>query len=305
MIRLLQNTEIDKEKWDACISSSPNELIYSKSFYLDNISPEWQGLVLDDYAALMAITWRKKWQITYLYQPSFIQQGGIFSKEPLSKEIIKDFIDYMLKIFRFGEITFNYGNIIEANSDITCNYRNNFIIELSSSYETLKSKYKESFTKNLNRVKGFGLTYSTSNNFIEIIDLYERLYGSRLNYFSKKDYRKFGLLCKFMQQKGNLIIRKIKDNQDNLLAAVIILKDGNRLYNMVSCLTSEGRKKEGNYFLYDRIINEFSSSNFILDLEGSDIQPIADFYQRMGPIGQPYPFVKFNRLPIYIRYFKP
>ncbi len=43
---------------------------------------QWDALVLDDYQAVMPLTWRSKFGIRYLYQPAFTQQTGIFSASP-------------------------------------------------------------------------------------------------------------------------------------------------------------------------------------------------------------------------------
>jgi rRNA processing protein Gar1 len=56
--------------------------------------------------------------------------------------------------------------------------------------------------------------------------------------------------------------------------------------------------------LYDKLIEEFSQSSLVLDFEGSDIPGIADFYKSMGPVNQPYFFVKYNELPKLIKKFK-
>ena len=32
---------------------------------------KWDALVLDDYAAVMPLTWRRKYGTRYLYQPAF------------------------------------------------------------------------------------------------------------------------------------------------------------------------------------------------------------------------------------------
>ena len=58
----IPSEKIDREKWDACVSNSHNPLIYARSFYLDHISDNWSGLVLNDYEAVMPICWRKKFR---------------------------------------------------------------------------------------------------------------------------------------------------------------------------------------------------------------------------------------------------
>ena len=97
-IKYLQHKEIDKAKWDACITNAPNGLIYGYSFYLDCMARHWDALVLGDYEAVMPLTWNKKYGFYYLYQPAFTASLGVFGKN-LTKEIIDDFVSmHSLKI---------------------------------------------------------------------------------------------------------------------------------------------------------------------------------------------------------------
>ena len=81
MIRYLRHNEIDREKWDACIAASENGLVYAYSWYLDVVHPEWEALVMDDYAAVMPLTGGRKFGVEYLFQPFFVQQLGAFSPD--------------------------------------------------------------------------------------------------------------------------------------------------------------------------------------------------------------------------------
>ena len=60
MIVFRSHSEIDKEKWDACIRESANGIIYGYSWYLDIVSPGWAGLIEDAYTAVFPLTQRKK-----------------------------------------------------------------------------------------------------------------------------------------------------------------------------------------------------------------------------------------------------
>ena len=73
---------------------------------------------------------------------------------------------------------------------------------------------------------------------------------------------------------------------------------------MISCITNDGKRVEANYFLYDRIINEFANTPVLLDFEGSDIEGIASFYQKFNPVNEEYPHIRYNNLPPLIKFFK-
>ena len=91
-IRYVKRKDIDAQKWDECISNSPNGIIYAYVFYLDCMADQWDALVYNDYEAIMPLTWRKKYGVAYLYQPFFTQQSGIFSQQPVTASIIAAFL---------------------------------------------------------------------------------------------------------------------------------------------------------------------------------------------------------------------
>jgi hypothetical protein len=271
------------------------------------MAANWDAIVLGDYEAVMPMTWKRKWGIRYLYQPSFIQQGGIFFKESLSSETMKSFIDKASSQFNFAEITLNYLNKIDAPGDeLKISLRNNFLLQLGSGYAALYKNYNPYIKQRLNRLNKFLLQYTSSANYTEAIALYKELYHSRLPGFSNDDFSHFESLCKFYSENGRMILRHVyKQGDDELLAAILLLKDEHRIYNIISCILPNGKKFLANYFLFDELIKEFSNENIILDFEGSDIPGIAYFYKKFSGDNQPYPFLKYNRLPSLVRILKP
>src|SRR6056297_1897646 len=95
MINYYLHKNIDKQKWDNCIQHAHNELIYAYSWYLDIVSPHWDALIQGDYEMVMPLPKKRKYRITYLIQPLFTQQLGIFYKKPLTSKEIQPFFDYI------------------------------------------------------------------------------------------------------------------------------------------------------------------------------------------------------------------
>jgi hypothetical protein len=305
-IYYILHKDIDKVKWDNCVNNSINKLIYVESIYLDKVSENWDAIILNDYEAVMPLTWKKKLGIKYLYQPAFFQQGGIFCSHTLSAEVIESFISLASTHFKFAEITLNHLNTtINSNSFYTTSLRNNYILKLNSAYEKLTEKYALDVKQSLTRLSKFQLQYKQSDDYIAVIKQYKKLYKERLPSFVNKDYTNFEELCEFYYNQKKLVVRHVFD-KDNLeiLSSVLMLKDENRLYNIVSCIFPNGKKFLANYFLYDALINEFSDQNLIIDFEGSDVPGIAYFYEKFTKENEPYPYIKWNNLPAPIKLIK-
>ncbi len=298
--------KIDKVKWDACITHSLNGLIYAESFYLDTMASNWDAIIFGDYEAVMPLTWRKKLGISYLYQPAFSQQGGIFSNRPISIEEVSAFVQMAMQKFSFAEISLNYLNtgLIELNN-VTIRNRNNFVLPLGRGYEKIQNEYSTYIKRKIKNVANAELTYSQSTNYSEAIDLYEKLYQHRIKGISTADYIQFKKLCSFYSENGRILIRQVHSADNNeLLAQILFLKDNNRLYNIIPCITEKGKELLANYFLYNELIKEYAADNIIIDFEGSDIPGVAYFYEKFASKNQQYPAIKFNTLPAIIKLFK-
>ena len=306
MLLNLSNKNIDREKWDECLRKSPNKLIYAESVYLDTIAEGWEAIILNDYEAIMPLIWRKKWGIKYLYQPAFFQQGGVFSAHEISHDLLHEFICKAAESFRFAEITLNYAHtIFTEKSFYAYSLRNNYLVQLGMGYKNIFQDYVPYIKQRLSWLSKFNLEYRHTKNYTRAIELYKKLYQYKMSSIKDKEYVQFQKICNHYDTKDRIIVREIFEKEGNeLLAVAVLLKDENRLYNIVSCILPKGKKLLANYFLYDKIIHEFSNENILLDFEGSDVEGIAYFYEKFSTENQPYPFLKFNRLPALIKLFK-
>jgi Acetyltransferase (GNAT) domain len=294
MIEFRTREQINNTAWNDLIERSSNGLIYARTCFLDQLSPGWSALVLGNYEAVMPLTCRRKYGINYLFQPSFLQQLGIFGN--FDEQIVKDFIDTASRNFKFGEICLNHSNTLNG---VTA--RQNFIIPLQRHYEAIAAAFSTPHTKNLKRAANAGLRYKQSNALEANINKNYQLYGERFDSVTRSHYQALNEIAR--QNPGYFLSREVwKD--DEQLASSVCLFDGRRIYFILSSVTEAGKKNQANHFLVDHIIREFAGRDLVLDFEGSDIPGIAEFYSGFGAVDQPYYFLKWNSLPWIYRIFK-
>jgi len=298
-IRYVHRQEIDPARWDQCIAGAPNGMIYAYVSYLDKMAKRWDALVLNDYEAIMPLTWNRKWGIRYLYQPPLTQQLGIFSNTGLSVGMIDAFLQETRKHFRFAEIFLNHDNF---HPDLRP--RNNYILSLNTSYNTIRSLYKNSLLKSLKKNARFQLTYARDFDPGEAIRLHRDEYGKRTPHVKQRDYDRFEAYCRLAQKEGGTILRAVFEDQASLLAVALFLKKKDRIYLLKSNTFPKGRQMGANHFLMDNFIKEFAGKELTLDFVGSDIPGIAFFYDNFGGLNQPYFFYRFNSLPWPLRLLK-
>jgi hypothetical protein len=298
-IRFLLRNEIDIEKWDRCILNATNGLIYARSFYLDTMAENWSALVEGDYNAIMPLTWNRKYGFSYLYQPSFTAQLGLFVSEPGDQKLIELFISHMKKYFRFCEIHLNY-----ANDPSECIRRANYTLHLGKPYAEIRKGYKKRLLENLAESENNEMTYFRSDDFSSTILLFRREYGKRFPHVKAHHYQQFELLCQKMSNLKMAFVNQVQDPAGNLLSSNIFFKDERRIYNIMPVTLKLGREKKSQFFLLDQLFREFSANDLVFDFEGSELPGIAEFYKQFGPGLSSYPFLRYNSLPFPFKLFK-
>ena len=286
--KLISSQHINSQLWDDCIIQHKAH-IYLKYKYLNAMSANWVGLVLDNYSGIMPICFKQKFGIRYSYTPAFIQQLG-WVGEPIEIEILEktiyDFVQY-------GDFMFNYQHKFSLPK---LQEKTNLIIPLHTSYENIYSNYSSDLKQNLKKAAKENLVYLSSNEIPQAISTYKNFYADRLVKTTQQDFDHFLNLCLQLNETENCLVRKVLNNNNELLAIALLLKDDFRIYNIANSTTELGRKTAANHFLIDSILKEFSNSNLIFDFEGSDIEGVKSFYQNFGALNQHYFHWHFNKL---------
>ena len=212
-IRHYKRQEIDIARWEACVANSTNRLIYASVVYLETMADgQWDALVWEDYKAVMPLPWRRKWGISYLYQPAFTQQTGIFSPSAIRPETTGAFLKAAAKHYRFAEIYLNYGN-----PHPSLRTHENLILPLNDPYPVLQSSYKKDLHRNLRLANAAGLQYTQELDLDTAIEAYRSQYADRHPAIRPKDYTRFHKLCRSLQP-GQLILRAaVKEDRKSVV----------------------------------------------------------------------------------------
>ena len=150
----LRHNQIDRIKWDATIAQSLCDLPYAYSWYLDVVCPMWEALATEDYAYVMPLPLKKKWGISYLIHPIWVQQLGVFSAQEVTTEIFESFrrrIPYLVYDFNI-----NYLNIDCVLSSFYA--KTNLIIPYNKDIDAICKGYNSNTKRNIAKAQKAGLT---------------------------------------------------------------------------------------------------------------------------------------------------
>ena len=298
-IQYLHHHEINKVKWDNCLDKADNGLIYGYSFYLDHMARHWDALVLNNYQAVMPLTWNKKYGIHYLYQPFLCAQLGVFGKN-IDTEISKAFLKAIPSKFKYWDIYLNHQNILHLK-DFDLYLRNNFVLNLNLTYDDLYKGYRENVKRNVKKAYQFGCVAQTGFSVEQVIELAQEQMKS---YSVKKiDFENFRKLYHLLRKKKQAVTYGIF-KKDQLLASCVFFFSHNRAYYILVGNHPDGRTMGASHALIDAFIKNNAATNLLLDFEGSDIRDLAFFYSSFGAIDERYAAVRLNHLPRYLKWIK-
>lgn len=297
-IQLIPYNNIDKQKWDACITNASNGVVYAYSFYLDAMAKNWEAMVLNDYEMVMPLTYNKKYGIYYLYQPPFCAQLGVFGNE-LTKEIVEKFIATIPLKYKYWDVYLNYKNIFSINNFYA---RNNYTLGLNKSYEELYVAFKENVKRNIKKSVQLNCTIKKNiliDDVIELAKVQTRLFSKLTN----NDFEAIKKVYLFLMGKENAITYGVYLNNE-LLASAVFFFCNNRAYYILVGNHPDCKKIGASHALINEFIKDNANKNVLLDFEGSDIPSLAFFYSSFGAVEEKFVGVKFNNLPWYVRWIK-
>lgn len=300
-IQYLRHSDIDRSKWDHCIDRAGNGLIYGYSFYLDHMAHQWDALVLNDYDAVMPLTGKMKYGISYLAQPFLTAQLGVFGNA-IDQDLFITFLHAIPKKFRYCDIYLNHGNVFPVEG-YDLYQRSNYILNLDHSYFELQSGYRENIRRNIKKSLDAGCKADLNVHVEKIIDL--ALHNMRTqNAQSRQHVIDFRKLFYHLQKKDMARTYAIISAKNELLSSAVFFYSHRRAYYILVGNHPNGRTLGASHALIDLFIRDHAGQPLTLDFEGSDLRNLAFFYGSFGAIEQKYAALKWNRLPFYLKWLK-
>lgn len=304
-IQYLKRSEIDIVKWDACIKKNKG-LIYGYSWWLDHMSGHWDALVLNDYEAIMPLTWKRKYGFYYLYQPAFTACLGLFAgrEHPVD---ISGFLEGIPSKFKFIDIDINETNTLQEAgtiAELTARKRLNLLLDLGKPCSVLTGQYSRLAKRSLEKARKHDIIIVRNDTPEDIITLYRKAYKAAHPDITDKDYHSLLACCNTAGKKGHLKTYTAHTRRGETIAFYIVLYDNHFVYSLMGGSTAQGKSMGAFYLLTDAAIQDHAGAGRMFRFEGSDVPGIAFFNRQFGAAGAFYLHLKMNRLPFPVNILK-
>jgi len=281
LIKHLTYEEIDKNKWDDCITNSFNGIIYGYSWYLNVVCDSWEGLIENDYERVFPLTFRKRSGIHYLFQPFFTQHLGVFSRSKLNEDVVEDFISHIPAKYKFAEINLNTFNKLDENKfSLTANLTHE--LDLIPSYDTISRKYSDNTKRNIKQAVNAELSIAKNTDIDQIITIFRQNKGTEINTFKDNDYLTLKKLVNLCIYKKAAKLWGVETKEKKICAGAVFIESNSKVIFLFSATSSEAKSTGAMSFLIDSFIKENAQHNITLDFEGSNDANLARFYKSFG-----------------------
>ena len=302
-IKFLNNSSIDRNKWDSCVQNSINRNIYACSWYLDIVCQNWSCLVYGDYELVFPIIFKDFFVFKKIYHPFFCQQLGPFStsEEILHNKVVAfDLISILYSKYIKFKFSINHHCVhlfkdVIRNNKFTINYvdRVNLGLDLDHSYSALFENYsnshKRTLQNNYSHLK-WDVKRIVSESYInEFVSLYMNFIGVKAKLSSRHaSIIKSILSYSFLKHNGCLV--GLRNEQNQLLGAAFFISFFDRdilLFNV----SDKSLKFNIMTFIIDYYIKMNVKKKKILDFEGSNILGLQRFYKGFGSVEKNYMYI--------------
>ena len=300
VIKYYTHNEIDKERWNRCISYAANATVFVDFDFLCIADPGWGALIRGDYEAVMPLPHRSKFGISYVFSPPFYFRLGVFSPTLITLQEVADFVQHIPSQFAQVDLNLN-----ESNSDEL--FQKKTIVQIShhltldEPYETLYKNFSRSHKHNIKVASKFNLLLDKDIKVEDVIALFRNNRGRDRhirNSISDADYNCFLKMTDFMYKQGLLENWGIRDEEGHLLAGACFLHDHSYLWFWFSGRDETHSESRAMFYLLDRYIEAHASSGLIFGMSGSRNKNVADLYRGFGAERYTYPMLNYCNNPL-------
>lgn len=291
-LHFVAHADINFSLWDDGMARCYNENPYSYSAWLNLVCPAWGALIDANYSVLIPLPIKKKLGISYVSQPLFTQQLGVFTEASVDRTFLEEALLQIPKRFLKTHLQLNVENYIPA---LPLQHKITHWLSLHRPYEELYAHFTTHHKRNINRAIEISneerITITASKDIALFIQLFKQTAGIKDASLGKKEY---DLIQHIMHlEQGQILFCCTPEGE--VLAGLFYLKSRTKIVNLFNFITPNGKEKKAMYLLLNHWIKSFSNQPVTLDFEGSMVASIARFYVGFGATPKNYQLFTKNK----------
>jgi hypothetical protein len=301
MIAYLKHEEIDRNRWDSCLSEMTEVKPYPWSWYLDIMAPGWEALIDDDYDSVFPLPGFRKFGFNYIATPVFLQQLGAFTPDGDAERKAEEFISFIPGSYRLVDL--NIAQKIKTEK-YRVTPRSNFELRLDRQYEEIWFSYMSDCRRNINIARRYPQEIADDVKPQEVISLFRNNIGKRAGVIRDTSYRRLHTLMDHCTGTGKGKLLGVRSPKGKLLWGIFTIETGDRITLLFTAGSRKSRELRTSYHVIDHIIKANAGTGKTIDFAGSSVPSIAIFMKSFGGTDNTYYRLYSNMLPWPARLFR-
>ena len=296
IIQHIKHKNIDFKKWDQTVLASEIPFVFAQSFYLNATCPHWDALVIGDYESVFPLPLKTKYGITYLPQPPFTSQLGVFGKVTMEREHL--FFNYINQKYRLIELEINHINAFQSEFSET---KKTFVINYKKEYS-----FNQNTKRNIHKALELGLTvkHVDTNDIIPLSNQYITPFLHKQVGLSLSTIQKLTHLLQLSIINKQLHTFKVVDKQGDLKALGHFITNGIHTVYLKGTNTDKKENSGSSHLLMQHAIEYFKHNSLLFDFGGGNNVGLANYYKGFGAEEMNYQLIKKNNLFFLINSLK-
>jgi len=299
-LKYIPHNEIDKMKWDACIKSSFNGLIWGFSWYLDIACSNWDAIIEGDYQKVMPLPFINKYNQLHVVVPPFVKQLGVFSIGKLNATIIDAFIQTIPEKFRHISLPLN-----DMNKTSVTNYKitpiKNYQLDLIQPYESLLDNISVETQKKVMSALDKNLTVKRNISTEEFVSFYKTSSYRSSAKLTKGNEVVLTPLINTLTRFNLAEVHGAYNEEDELCGVAFFLIYLNRLSLTLIATSQKGEELHADYMLVNEFIRSNANKNVTLDFPQNAKDKWLDFITGFGATQTITSLLHRNNLPFFYK----
>jgi len=290
-VRYIENSKINRKKWDLCIKEAINIDLVAFSWFLDSVCEDWDALVFDDYKAVMPLPFVRQGRFELLKQPILTKYLGVYSVELFTEKLVNSFLEAIPP--KFKRCSLGLGPFTPLEMPLVDYSKNVYELDLVTDFKLIKQGFSPEATRRVEHAKKAGLVVEhelPAKYFVEILKHYPH---NNSKTYTESELRKISSVISSALRYGLGEVVAIYTPKKKLCAAGFFLSYINQSALMLCSITNSGKDRRADYLMIYEYIKKKSfkpeTLSFYLD-NYSRHDKIADYFG-----AQPVVFGKYRR----------
>ncbi len=310
MIHHLRRSQVDVQAYDACVEQSEWGTIYGLSWWLDQVSPNWECLVWQEqpitpYRAVLPVPVQRRYGLYLVHQPLFCQFLALYSAESLPVAVQKDFIKALLAKYALiasYQLNFPEASVLSSFTELSLRQMHTHVLSLEAPYETLHQGYNRDRKMNVKRAYQADWTCREGSDIIPLAEFFRQHHAHQIEGGAHPGaYTLLESLFQACEERGYSDLW-YAEKHNRVEAGAWFVTFRQRTLYLFNAATPEGRKGNARTFLIDQFIRQRAGTQALFDFESANVTSIAEFYASFGSQVAAYYELRSNRLPKVIQW---